>query len=163
MLLLNAASWLVQSISCVPFPPKCVWQMSEGSGQSKHAAIRPTASFAILIDEQMEEAERECDSQSYSTTNQLAQLLIVQTSCSIISLKTKADETGKKKKKKQLKLSLCFSLSESITDQLINNWKVASDFWSVAHWLRPQAHQNCLASSFQPAAETWFFFIEYYW
>lgn len=104
--------------------------MSEGSGQSKHAAIRPTASFAILIDEQMEEAERECDSQSYSTTNQLAQLLIVQTSCSIISLKTKADETGKKKKK-QLKLSL-----------------------SVAHWLRPQAHQNCLASSFQPAAET---------
>lgn len=70
--------------------------MSEGSGQSKHAAIRPTASFAILIDEQMEEAER--DSQSYSTTNQLAQLLIVQTSCSIISLKTKADETGKKKK-----------------------------------------------------------------
>lgn len=69
----------------------------------------------------------------------------------------------KKKKKKQLKLSLCFSLSESITDQLINNWKVASDFLSVAHWLRPQAHQNCLASSFQPAAETWFFFIEYYW
>lgn len=73
--------------------------MSEGSGQSKHAAIRPTASFAILIDEQMEEAER--DSQSYSTTNQLAPLLIVQTSCSIISLKTKADETGKKKKKKK--------------------------------------------------------------
>lgn len=68
-----------------------------------------------------------------------------------------------KKKKKQLKLSLCFSLSESITDQLINNWKVASDFLSVAHWLRPQAHQNCLASSFQPGAETWFFFIEYYW
>lgn len=76
--------------------------MSEGSGQSKHAAIRPTASFAILIDEQMEEAERECDSQSYSTTNQLAQLLIVQTSCSIISLKTKADETGEKKKKSNL-------------------------------------------------------------
>lgn len=101
--------------------------------------------------------------QSVIFHNQLAPLLIVQTSCSIISLKTKADETGKKKKKKQLKLSLCFSLSESITDQLINNWKVASDFLSVAHWLHPQAHQNCLASSFQPAAETWFFFIEYYW